>query len=164
MLIKSLYLKNYKVFREKNFTLSPRFTVLIGDNGKGKTSVLDALAIFIGTYLLEVREEDIKKVNIKTSDVNQILTNINGIINSEPQYPVIIKGVGIINDSTIEWSRELNGPDRHTTTKNSQTLRDIVKRELSDIAYKKDVTLPVLGYYGTGRLWTTLKNVDIKKT
>ncbi|OAD23697.1 hypothetical protein THIOM_000464 [Candidatus Thiomargarita nelsonii] len=36
----------------KIIDFSPQFNVLIGDNGTGKTAVLDALAVGIGTLLL----------------------------------------------------------------------------------------------------------------
>jgi recombinational DNA repair ATPase RecF len=46
MRIDRLHIQNFKAFREQVFQFNPHFTVFIGDNAKGKTSVLDALAGF----------------------------------------------------------------------------------------------------------------------
>jgi len=40
MKINTLKLKNFRCFKEREFTFSERFNLLIGDNGAGKTAVL----------------------------------------------------------------------------------------------------------------------------
>lgn len=46
----SLDLYNFRRYESAKFKFNPTFTVLIGDNGKGKTTILDALAILLSTY------------------------------------------------------------------------------------------------------------------
>ena len=53
MRIDRLELRNFKKFAELDLSLHPQFTLLIGDNGAGKTSVLDALAVALGVWLVE---------------------------------------------------------------------------------------------------------------
>ena len=48
MRIDRIRIRNFKCFDEKRLELNPRFTLLVGDNGAGKTSVLDALAVAAG--------------------------------------------------------------------------------------------------------------------
>ena len=43
MILKKLYLLNYKNIAEATFSLSPKFNCFIGHNGAGKTNVLDAV-------------------------------------------------------------------------------------------------------------------------
>jgi predicted ATP-binding protein involved in virulence len=50
MRIDRLELRNFKKFAELDLSLHPQFTLLIGDNGAGKTSVLDALAVALGVW------------------------------------------------------------------------------------------------------------------
>ncbi|MDR3204420.1 MAG: AAA family ATPase [Deltaproteobacteria bacterium] len=45
--IESLSLKNYRLFDNFEITFAPRLTVLVGENGSGKTAILDALSIFL---------------------------------------------------------------------------------------------------------------------
>ena len=52
MKIEQLEVKNFKGFAHKVIEFSPQFNMLVGDNGTGKTAVLDALAVGIGTLLL----------------------------------------------------------------------------------------------------------------
>lgn len=42
-MIKKLYLKNFRIFREKTVTFSPGVNVILGKNGVGKTSILEAI-------------------------------------------------------------------------------------------------------------------------
>ena len=48
MKIRSLHLKNYRCFENFDIDFDERLTVLIGLNGAGKTSTLDALRLFWG--------------------------------------------------------------------------------------------------------------------
>jgi len=52
MRIDSITLRNFCCFDSRRFELAPRFTLLIGDNGSGKTSILDGLAIGLGSLFL----------------------------------------------------------------------------------------------------------------
>jgi hypothetical protein len=50
--IDRLELRNFKKFAEFDLSLHHQFTLLIGENGAGKTSVLDALAVALGVWLV----------------------------------------------------------------------------------------------------------------
>ncbi len=50
MKISELVLHNFRRYEEAFFQFHPHFNVLIGKTGKGKTTVLDALAILLNTY------------------------------------------------------------------------------------------------------------------
>lgn len=47
MKINSMDIKNYRSFSELHVDFDPRLTVFVGANGSGKTTILDALAIFL---------------------------------------------------------------------------------------------------------------------
>lgn len=51
MWLQSLILKNFREFEKFTVTFEKRCTVLIGVNGSGKSSVLDAAAIALGSLL-----------------------------------------------------------------------------------------------------------------
>ena len=53
MRIDRLELRNFKKFAAFDLDLHRQFTLLIGENGAGKTSVLDALAVALGVWLVE---------------------------------------------------------------------------------------------------------------
>jgi len=77
MKIHSLHLKNYRCFREIDIDFDDRLTVLVGVNGSGKTSILDALSLFlkyvghpknIGDSLIEYSIEDVS-IGCEPNDV-----------------------------------------------------------------------------------------------
>ena len=47
MLIKSLFLDNYRRFKKFEMEFNDRPAVLAGENGEGRTSILDALSVFL---------------------------------------------------------------------------------------------------------------------
>ena len=66
MKIKKLQLYNFRCFEQYELMFSDhRFTLLIGDNGSGKTAILDALAVAVGGFLLAIPD-------IKPSDKRHI--------------------------------------------------------------------------------------------
>ncbi len=48
--IQRIRIQNFKGFQNQTFDFGERFTVIIGDNGAGKTALLDALAVMAGTW------------------------------------------------------------------------------------------------------------------
>lgn len=50
MHIQTLHLQNFRGFEEKKITFHPQFNVLIGENGSGKTTILDSIAYLLKDY------------------------------------------------------------------------------------------------------------------
>ena len=48
MKIDELHIENFKKFAAQDIDLHEHFTLLVGENGAGKTTVLDALAVAAG--------------------------------------------------------------------------------------------------------------------
>ena len=71
MWFQALRVKDFRMFDEKEIVFNPQFNVLIGDNGSGKTAVLEALAIAINSYVSvyegrnvrPIRKEDIRRIS-----------------------------------------------------------------------------------------------------
>ena len=153
MKIEKIQIKNFKAFSDEEFALNSRFTVFIGDNATGKTSILDALAVAIGSYLRgidvarhESRGIDKKEVRVKT---------IEG--QPRPQLPVEIKAFGEINGKVLAngWKRTVNKLTQKTTTTyvNAKNIETVAYEMLQESRKNGMVTFPVIAYHGTGRLW-----------
>ncbi|MCI5603216.1 MAG: AAA family ATPase, partial [Clostridiales bacterium] len=54
MYLEKVQLKNYKAIEELEIDLTPGINVLIGDNGAGKTSVLEGIAVALGGLFVNV--------------------------------------------------------------------------------------------------------------
>ena len=62
MKLNKIEIHNFKCFEDVNFELHPKLNVLIGNNGTGKTSLLEALRILIGSLYLGYDKYDNKKL------------------------------------------------------------------------------------------------------
>jgi predicted ATP-binding protein involved in virulence len=69
MKLKQLTLENFRGFKKLELTLDPQLTVLVGANGAGKSSVLDAVAILLSRITSRVRggagRRDIRELDIR---------------------------------------------------------------------------------------------------
>lgn len=157
--LKSVEIKNYRCFRDIVIDLDENMTVLIARNGAGKTAVLDAIATSLGTFVGSFHTG--KGAGIDNSDVHLLLTNPD-LREMERQYPASIFAQAKIDDDTIEWSRHLNTPKSGTTIKDARPLTVIGERMQRLVTDTKPVVLPLVAYYGTGRLWKQKKKTEKK--
>ena len=153
MRIEKIKIKNFKGFSDEEFELNQRFTVFIGDNAKGKTSILDALAVAVGSYLRgidvakhEARSIDKKEVRVRTIDSQP-----------RPQLPVEVEAFGEVNEIMLSngWKRTVDKLTKKTTTTyvNAKNIETIASKMLQESRENGKVTFPVIAYHGTGRLW-----------
>ena len=160
MKIRQLELKNFRCFDHKTFEFSDQFNVLIGDNGTGKSAILDALAISAGSLFLGI--DDTSARNIRPDEVRQVRIQSGETPTSEKFYPVNIVSQGVVAEREIQWSRSLDSSSGRTTIKDARSIQEIGK-ELQDRARNgESVILPLISYYGTGRLWSQKKEKSIE--
>lgn len=156
MKVNSIELKNFRGFEEFRAELNQDLTVIVGDNGAGKSSVLDALAIAIGTFLVGL--DGIPSIGISKNDAMNKSYDMGSVVDLQPQYPVSIQAEGIMDGRPITWLRELNGSEGRTTIGGAKELIDIAQNYQARVrAGDKTAILPILSYYGTGRLWAQKK-------
>ena len=160
MMIEKMSVKNFRKFEELNIEFAPQMNVIAGNNASGKSTILEALSIGIGSFFLGI--ESIPSPRIKETDVRFVSQNIGSVVDRQPQFPVVIKCDGDVNGYGLSWARSLNTESRNTTYGEAKEIKKIT----SDIQKKirsgnAEVILPVLSYYGTGRLWAQNKDKKI---
>ena len=64
MYLKKIHIKNYKAIKELDIELKPGVNLLIGDNGAGKTSVLEGIAVALGGMFVNVAGVSTKNIII----------------------------------------------------------------------------------------------------
>ena len=152
-----LKLKNYRCFEDIIIDFHENLTVIVGSNGSGKTSVLEGAAISLGTFFLGL--SGLAGVNIQKRDAHLIAYPMGESFDVQAQYPVEIVAEGIIEDRQISWKRSLNGKNGSTTIKEAKELIEITKKLQERLREgNKNVILPLMAYYGTGRLLHGYKN------
>lgn len=152
MYISEITLKNYRKFEDLNINFDKNLSVLVGKNGTGKTSVLEALTVAAGTFFFAL--DGVSSIGIHASDAYNKYFCLGEDIDVQKQFPVEINAKGCVDNQNIQWSRTLNSLGGKTTS--------IYAKEMTSISseYQKrlmqgdtSLILPLIAYYGTGRLW-----------
>ncbi|MCM1222848.1 MAG: AAA family ATPase [Lachnospiraceae bacterium] len=154
MRIDNIQIKNYKKFENISIDFNSRMNVIIGNNGTGKTSILDALSIGIGSIFLGIDTNS--SPGIKKEDVRCVSKKIGSTIDRQPQFPVEILCRGNLNKIGDTWTRICSNESEF----GKDIMRDGIKMLNESILLLHNIrqgdentVLPVLAYYGTGRLW-----------
>lgn len=165
--IDRLKLSNFRCFTECDVDLHPKLTVLVADNGRGKTAILDAVGIALGLFvdtLAGLRQWH----GFERSDVHRV-RSADGAM--KPALPVKLAARGTIAGEPIRWSRVLSSMEKRarTTTGQSRELKKAahaLRKQLDAFATGDSFeppVLPVVAFYGTGRLWSAHRLTRIKK-
>jgi predicted ATP-binding protein involved in virulence len=158
MRIDQLTVQNFKGFKKETFEFDKSFNLLVGVNGSGKTSVLDALAVALGVW--HVADEGVYGWRpIQSWEVRIQPMETRGLPNFEPQYPVSVRAKGVINGIPVDWTRDIPN-QRRTSNREAGMAVDVIRDLLKDAREASDVvSLPVLAYYGAGRLWQDMREI-----
>jgi predicted ATP-binding protein involved in virulence len=174
MLIRELHIKNFRRFEDLKVSFEDDLTVLVARNGHGKSSILEAITILLGTF---VGAFDLGRAKGLTArDARRSLQPST----KEPRqdWPVRIEGSVIFELPPFDLSqnylcfpefelwrpghpiaRELPSAKSRTTTREVSILTAYGQHLQALIHRADNAILPVIAYYGTGRLWKAHKNI-----
>jgi predicted ATP-binding protein involved in virulence len=162
MQIDELYVENFKSFGKRRFQFHAKFNLIVGSNGAGKTSALDALAIAVGTWFLGVRGADSRHIRQNEVTLKDVLSAGDEgdvpVVTFEKAYPCVIESCGFVQSERCTWRRTLNGPDSRTTFGEAKQVKRIATETDAAVRNGTAVSLPLISYYGTGRLWQEPKD------
>ncbi|WP_295389196.1 AAA family ATPase [uncultured Thiodictyon sp.] len=176
MRLTRLTLKNFRCFDTLTIAFDEDLTVLIAPNGQGKTTILDAIRIALWPY---VNAFDVVSGTMPGSgiDIDDVMIHSAGQAtpqNMEPRLPSVISASAVIGGQEIDWcrSREKVSGGSKTTTRDAKPLAETGSAYQSKIRLddecdsetSKEFQLPVLAYYGTGRLWIRRKLTPQRQT
>ncbi|MEB3232839.1 MAG: AAA family ATPase [Leptolyngbyaceae bacterium] len=163
MRIETLDIQNFRCFESFHLDLDPRCTILIGNNGSGKTAILDSLAIAAGSWFIEIGSSHLRPRSILKDEIRYVRFGKNGIPTLEPQIPVIVEAKGQIQHQSCQWVRQLNRLGGRTTYGDAKPIRDLAQQVQQQVIEGTDITLPLIAYYGTGRLWVQKKESTMRQ-
>ncbi|MBT13720.1 MAG: ATP-binding protein [Oceanospirillaceae bacterium] len=158
MKLTRLTLTNYRCFDELDIHFDDKLTVLIAPNGGGKTSVLDAISVVISSF---VGSFDMGKAHGFAPTDARYAAVTEGDPTAEQQYPVDVCA-SFAEPAMENQHRQLSGPKNKTTVKDVAELIEHGKQLMDEIR-QQDAALPVIAYYGTGRLWKQHKLMERQK-
>lgn len=162
MKITSLTLENYRCYDKIHIDFDSDMTVLVGRNGQGKTAVLDAVAVALGPYLGGFDQG--KGEHFSNHDARRVPhEREEGRVDMETLYPVRLEAKGSFQGGDLVWQRSRKSLKGRTTIKESASLINLAKDLQKAVREGKNVTLPLLAYYGTGRLWKEKRLTEKKQ-
>ena len=163
MKIKELYLKNFRCFEETKIDFNTDYTIFVGINGAGKSSILNAIQIMLYPFILSSRFDhrrglcyycNLKDERIlKETDITTKTKQMGSILNQELQYPMILKSI-FQKSEDIEIPLEYTLNKSHITTSfETEPLIEYVRDLQNQVTKDEKTILPVIAYYTTKRQW-----------
>jgi predicted ATP-binding protein involved in virulence len=150
MRINDIRIENFKGFEVNEFSFNDKFTVFIGDNGAGKSGILDAVSIAIGTILLKTGasfgRNGQKSRPLQKNEIRKVIVSDNNIELSK----VVLSGAFENNNQVLEWKREQPTNSQSLSIKYAKSLTEVglmISRHL-----KENIDLPLIAYHSTARL------------
>lgn len=131
---------------------------MVGDNGTGKSTVIDATCVALGTLFL--KNEYAEAPGIVPDDSRGAVIKQGDMFDIQSQYPVSVGASGIVLGEEAGWLRSLKSAKGRTTQADAGRMIDAGKRLQELVGKGNEVVLPVLARYGTDRLWKQAASKD----
>lgn len=146
-----LRLQNYRCFSECVATFHENLTVLIADNGGGKTAILDGVAVVLGQVVDELTGKR-QSTGIVERDVRMV-PGADRV--STPQTPTRLDATGMVSGEEVEWAceRKKHEQTNRRSRKAIARLAPLVAAAKSALSADtpQPTKLPLVAYYGSTR-------------
>lgn len=165
MRIDKLRVKNFRGFANREFRFgrsidaqpadgNGSFHVAIGDNAQGKTALLEALSVAVGSFTNAI--PDAGKRNFWDSDVRIVLHQTDDAERIEEQLPVEVEAQGRAFGKDVTWTRQLQ--NKRTRTALDKSMRTLADEALPKARQDLNYLMPLVCYFGTQRLFSQPKD------
>lgn len=160
MNITELNITNFRCFTNAEMKFHPRFNLIVGINGTGKTAILEALRIMIGSLFLKFDKvaDKISSPSISKDDVR--------LASLEMQYPVTIKAkasIAELEESMINWTRSLETHGGKTTSKDAKEMIRVSNEMQKSIrSNDQSSNIPLIAYFSTDRFKKEKRDVGVE--
>ncbi|HHQ4663795.1 TPA: AAA family ATPase [Aeromonas veronii] len=157
MKLKQIHIYNFRCFKELSIEFEDKLTVIVAENGAGKTAILDAIALGFGRYLTKL--PGVAGRAMKATDLR-----VNSL---EKQAPFMMLGWQVEAEGIdIHWSsgrkRDSSISVAQIQSMLEQEYQELLKKGAKDLdafalnivkreAEGEPAFLPLVAYYGTNR-------------
>jgi predicted ATP-binding protein involved in virulence len=180
MKINKLKITNFKLFIESEFKFHPNFNLIVGVNGRGKTSLLRAVSVALGgwahAYIKDKKNlRPILKDEIRQIETNGRFDNMKTVRIEAFGSASIVDRFNSLKEGEAKWSRILNedsdqtsisGDIRYGNCPRWYNLKfNLLGSDiLSYIEKGNNFDLPLIAFYECNRLWSSDNNQNHKST
>ena len=163
MKVQRLVIHNFRAFHGDDLELSSfkRFNLVVGNNASGKTSLLDALCTGLSPWLQGLNARlDIRNIEPHDIHCRYLPAGQEKTLEESPETAVLLELV--MSDHTYTVTRYRRGRGGRTShspipdlSRQSKAFSRFATAQGAAVKKGDLVVLPLLCYYGTGRLWLT---------
>lgn len=169
MKLNVLRLENFRSFAELEVPLHEQMTVIVAENGQGKSTLLDAIRIALWPYVSSfdlarnafndpgnaIAIDDVRLQRLSSGDMAR-------------QLPARVIMTGDFGSGTSTWTRYRDSEAKASKTKDAGNTNSMKQWATAIQGQIRDPMQPVLdlkvfGYYGTGRLWAQKRLMESPK-
>lgn len=164
MRLKSIQLENFRCYENLNIDFHNKFNIMVGVNGTGKTAILEATRIAIGSLYTEF-DKIANKISCPGIGVDDVRLH-----NSELQYEVHIKTSADVSEElasttmeqSITWERTLEKHGGNTKFVNADKMKSLSKKIQQIVRKGNEQKIPLIAYYSTDRYKKEKKNTGLE--
>ena len=164
MIIESVHIQNFKGIKDWNIKFNSNFNVIKGCNGKGKTSILEAIAVGLGGFVSGLEGVDTR--HFSQYELRKFYERSGDGACTVYYYelPIEVSLSVQLSNETLSWKRSRNSVQASRTT--------LQPRKIANRAWQMSNNLqnvlPILSYQGASRMWEQKreksKNLFSRKT
>ena len=149
MYLEKVHLQNYKAIEELDIDLKPGVNLLIGDNGAGKTSVLEGIAVGLGGMFVNVAGVSTK--NIIKDDVRMVIKPIGDSSTAIKYFEPALAGcmLHVTDEQDFAWNRIKEEVSAKHTKIDDKRVCVWMKKHTNDL----DSILPLVSFQSAARAW-----------
>ena len=149
MYLEKVHLQNYKAIEELDIDLKPGVNLLIGDNGAGKTSVLEGIAVALGGMFVNVAGVSTK--NIIKDDVRMVIKPIGDSSTAIKYFEPALAGcmLHVTDEQDFAWNRIKEEVSAKHTKIDDKRVCVWMKKLTNDL----DSILPLVSFQSAARAW-----------
>jgi predicted ATP-binding protein involved in virulence len=149
MFLKKIGISNFRAIEDMKIEFEGGFNIIIGDNGVGKTSILEAISVALGGFLVGI--DDVKTKHFTNDEIRRVSELLG-----QGSY-----NIRYITPTKVECEIELNGENYIWTRKRSSLKasrstvepRDICKKA-AQLSQDSSNILPLLNFQSVSRMWS----------
>ncbi len=148
MYLKNIKISNFKAIENMEINFKKGFNIIIGNNGVGKTSILEAISVALGGFL-----GGIDGVNTKhfTKDEIRCVSELLGQGSYNIKYinPIQVECDVKLDNEDYIWIRKKSSIKAAKSTIEPRTIC----KKASRLSEDNNAILPILNYQSVARMW-----------
>lgn len=181
MQLNHLKVENFRLFEQAEFSFDPRFNLVIGENGRGKTSLLRAIAVTLGGWALSYVDDLSGRRPIQESEAHVIYRDKRLLrarhVSIHARFSAdVIGGDGVLQSGSVvdfEFHGSSGGLTGGLAAKvmlsGSEVGSDFLAMDQRALVVEgarnnRDFNLPVIAFYECDRLWSSGEALSQEKS